>query len=123
MSRARKLLRSFEGKYLGKMVYAELSEGIGSTTEDPRIIAAPETADQGRRAVRFAGIPALVRGGRRYSGSWDPVPVLVAEGGEQKRCQKQNQESNDYPWLKRFPRRLFSRNGTRRQANFCRGGG
>ena len=46
--------------------------------------AAPETADQGRRAVRFAGIPALVRGGRRYSGSWDPVPVLVTEGGEQK---------------------------------------
>ena len=38
MSRARKLLRSFEGKYLGNKVYAELSEGIGSTTEDPRII-------------------------------------------------------------------------------------
>jgi len=32
------LLRSFEGKYLGKNVFAELSEGIGSTTEDPRII-------------------------------------------------------------------------------------
>ena len=40
MSRARK--RSFEGKYLGKKVYAELSEGIGSTTEDPRISGNPK---------------------------------------------------------------------------------
>ena len=48
MSRARKLLRSFEGKYLARIVYAELSEGIGSTTEDQRIIGGlpkPQTKD------------------------------------------------------------------------------
>ena len=61
MSRARK--RSFEGKYLGNKVHAELSDEIGSATEDP------ETADQGRRAVRSAGIPALEKGGCRCSGS------------------------------------------------------
>src|SRR6516162_5532372 len=49
--------------------------------------------------------------------------VLVAEGGEQRRCHRQNQKTNDYPWPKRLPRRLFGRTGTRRQANCCRGGG
>src|SRR5262245_36513599 len=74
-------------------------------------------------SVRFALMPAPVRGVVDAGVVWDPVPVLVAEGGEQKRCQKQNHKSNDYPWPKRVPRRLFGRTGTRRQANCCRGGG
>jgi FkbM family methyltransferase len=35
------------------------------------------------------------------------VEIVLAddsEGGEQKRCQKQNRKSNDYPWPKRLPR-------------------
>jgi hypothetical protein len=31
------------------------------------------------RAIRFAGIPALVRGGRRCRGSFDPATVFVAD--------------------------------------------
>jgi len=49
---------------------------------DHRRLPKPQAKE--RRAVRFAGIPALERGDRRCRGSWDPVPVLVAEGGEQK---------------------------------------
>ena len=69
---------------------ASIPKELGRPPRIRRSSAAPETADQARRAVRFAGGLALERGGRRCSGSWDPVPVLIAEGGEQKRCQKQN---------------------------------
>ena len=51
------------------------------SADHPRL---PKPQTKGRRAVRFAVIPALVRRGRRCRGSWDPVFVLVAEGGEQK---------------------------------------
>ena len=84
MSRARKLLWSFEGKYLGKNVYTELSEGIGSTTEDPRIIGRSRNRRPRTPSRSFCGHSRtrVERGGRRCSGSWDPVPVL--EDGEQK---------------------------------------
>jgi hypothetical protein len=73
---------SFEGKYLGKMVYAELSEGTGSTTEDPRIISGSRNRRPRTPSCSFCGHSRTSEGGRRC-GSWDPVPVLV-EGGEQK---------------------------------------
>jgi hypothetical protein len=43
MSRARKLLRSFEGKYPGKMVFCRVFRS--SATEDPRIIGQTNDAE------------------------------------------------------------------------------
>jgi len=40
------------GKYLGNKVYAELSKELGRPPRIRGSSAAPETADQGRRAVR-----------------------------------------------------------------------